>query len=250
MITAIVLGGGQLKEQSLPKSLIEFQGSPLIVRITEALEKSSYVSSIILIVPDEVRNSVDGKFSKVKAFVSSGKDLIEKIYEALDYVDTEYVLIMPVDVPFINEEVIDGFILECLEKKGDAFYPIISKQVIEKRFPGTKRTYGKLKEGTFTGGNVFLIKKSLFYLNRNFIEEIYAARKNAFKMARVAGIGIFLKGLLGILRIRDAEKRVSKLFNNAELKAVITKYPEIGIDVDKIEDLEMLKKLERVGSNA
>lgn len=250
MITAIVLGGGHLKDQSLPKSFIEFEGSPLIYRIVEALENSLYVESIILIVPDEVKSFLNGRFSKIKAFVSSGKDLITKIYEALDYVDTDYVLIMPVDVPLISKDVIDGFILECLEKKGDAFYPIISKQVLEERFPGVKRTYGKLKEGTFTGGNIFLIKKSLFYLNRDFIEDIYAARKNAFKMARVAGIGILLKGLLGILRIRDAEKKVSKLFNNAELKAVITKYPEIGMDIDKLEDLEMLKKIEKAGSNA
>lgn len=250
MITAIVLGGGYLKHQSLPKSLIVFEGNPLIVRIAESLERSRHVNQVVYIVPEEARQLVEGRFSKTKGFVSSGKDLIKKIYEALDLIDTEFVLIIPVDVPFVDSKIIDGFIEECFAVSGDGFYPIIEKESLEKRFPGTKRTYGKLKEGTFTGGNMFLVRKSLFYLNRDFIEEIYAARKDSIKMARVAGLSVFLKGLFGILKIRDAEKRVSKLFNNADLKAVITRYPEIGIDVDKEEDLELLKRMERRSHNA
>lgn len=249
MITAIVLGGGVLKNISRPKSLIEFQGAPLIVRLAESLEKSRYVDEVVFLIPQDARSLIEGKFRKPAYYLTSGANLIEKIYEALEFVKTEYVLIVPVDVPLLNEKIIDGFIEECLAKNGDGFYPIIEKQVLEKKFPGTQRTYGRLKEGIFTGGNLFLIKKSLFYLNRKFIEEIYESRKDAFKMAKVAGITVFLKGLLGILKIQDAEKRVSKLFNNADLKAVITKYPEIGIDVDKPEDLDFLKKFEGTGAN-
>lgn len=250
MITAIVLGGGHLKNNSQLKSLIEYKGTPLIVRAVESLEKSRHVQSVVLILPDEVRGLINGKFRKVSGLIRAGENLIEKIYEALELVKTEYVLILPVDVPFVNSEVIDGFIEECLKLKGDAFYPIISKEELERKFPGTKRTYGRLKEGIFTGGNILLVKRELFYLNRDFIEEIYKARKDAFKMARVAGFSVFIKGVLGILRIRDAEKRVSKLFNNAELKAVITQYPEIGIDVDKMEDIDLMQRYEGADINA
>jgi GTP:adenosylcobinamide-phosphate guanylyltransferase len=244
MIASILLGGGRLKN-SLPKSLIKFKNQPLIIRLVRALENSKYVSKLILILPEEAKGLVETlELKKETKIIEAGNDLIERIFEALKLVDTEYVLILPVDVPLVNEEVIDGFIEECLAIGGDAFYPIIKQEVIEKKFPGTKRTYGRLKEGVFTGGNIFLVKKDLFYLNRRFIEEIYQARKNSLKMARVAGITVLIKGLLGKLEIKDAESRVSRLFNNAELKAVITRYPELGIDVDKDEDLEFLLKLE------
>jgi molybdopterin-guanine dinucleotide biosynthesis protein A len=245
MITGIILAGGHLKDKNLPKSNIVFRGKTLIERIVEALAKSKYVSEIIVIAYSEGLSKLpEDKKALLKAEIPAGEDLIGRIFTALDEASNEFILIIPVDVPFVDERVIDGFIEECLKEENDAYYPIIKKEVIEEAFPETKRTYGKLKEGTFTGGNLFLIKKSLFYRNRRFIEDIYNARKSAYKMARVAGAKIFLKGIFGTLTVRDAEKRVSKLFENARLKAVETRFPEIGIDVDKEEDLLFLKKYE------
>lgn len=245
MITGIVLAGGQLKGKNLPKSNIVFRGKTLIERVVDALFKSKYVSEIIVIAGDEgLRVLSEEKKALLKAVVPAGDDLIGRIFTALDYASNEFILLIPVDIPFVDERILDGFIEECFKEENDAYYPIIKKEVIEKAFPETKRTYGKLKDGTFTGGNLFLVKKNLFYKNRRFIEEIYDARKSAYKMARVAGFKIFLKGVFGTLTVKDAEERVSKLFENAKLKAVETSFPEIGIDVDKEEDLLFLKKYE------
>lgn len=244
MITAILLGGGRLKN-SQPKSLISFKGQPLIIRLADALEKSKYVNRIVFIVPEEAKQLLKNfEFSKDTDLIDAGEDLIDRIYRALELVDTDYVLLLPVDVPLIDEKVIDGFIDECMNLGGDAFYPIIRQEVIESKFPGTRRTYGRLKEGIFTGGNIFLVKRDLFYINRRFIEEVYQARKSSLKMARIAGLTVLLKGLFGRLKVEDAERRVSRLFNDARLKSVITRYPELGIDIDKDEDLELLRRLE------
>jgi len=248
MITAILLGGGRLKNSQL-KSLISFKGKPLIVRLADALEKSKYVSRIVFILPEEAKQLLENyRLTKKADVIDAGDDLIERIYKALELVETEYVLLLPVDVPLVDEKVVDGFIEECMNLGGDAFYPIIRQEVIEARFPGTRRTYGRLKEGVFTGGNIFLVKKDLFYINRRFIEEIYQARKSSLKMARIAGLSVLLKGLFGRLKVEDAERRVSRLFNDARLKSVVTIYPELGIDVDKDEDLEILRKLEEAES--
>lgn len=245
MITAVVLAGGYIKEINTPKSLVKFREKTLIERIIDSLSKSRFIKEIVLIAgEDGVSALTEEQKRNLVAVVPAGEDLIEKIFEALDKVSGEMVLLIPVDIPFVDEKVIDGFIEECLQEEADAYYPIIRKETIEKVFPETKRTYGKLKDGTFTGGNLFLVKKDLFYKNRRFIEEIYDARKNAYKMAKVAGFKVFLKGIFGVLKIKDAEKRVSRLFDNARMKAVETRFPEIGIDVDKVADIEFLKKYE------
>jgi hypothetical protein len=59
-------------------------------------------------------------------------------------------------------------------------------------------------------------------------------------MARVIGLSCALKLLVGILTIEEAEKRVSKLIR-ARGKAIITREVEIGMDVDKKEDLILVR---------
>lgn len=245
MITAIVLAGGQLKHQPIPKSLIRFKEKTLIEIVIDALNASEKVNEVVVIAPPEAVPFIKNSSSKLKQIINASEDLIERLYKAIEFAESEFLLIVPVDIPLITKEIVDGFIEECLREESDAYYPIISKEILEKRFPGTIRTYAKLKEGVFTGGNMFLIRKSLFEINRPFVEEIFRARKSAYKMAMVAGPRILIKGILRLLTVEEAEKRVSKLFKNARMKAVFTQFPEIGIDVDKEEDIEYLEKLER-----
>lgn len=240
MLTAIILAGGTVKGQNIPKSLFKVGDRNLLQITLDACERSRLVDEVIVICPAQAASYLNG-YSKVKDWIESSEDLIERIYTAIDRTRADDLLILPVDMPFITAEIIDGFIEECLAEPVGGYYPILTREMLEERFPGTKRTYAKLKDGIYTGGNIFLIKKTVMINRRDFIEELYEARKKPFKLARAVGISMFIKGLLRILTVREAEERVSKLVN-APLKAVYTRYPEIGIDIDKPEDVEYVRR--------
>ena len=73
------------------------------------------------------------------------------------------------------------------------------------------------------------------------IGRLYAARKNPVKLAALLGIG-FLFGLVtGRLRIAQLEARASQLVGG-RVSAVISTYPELGFDVDKLEDLNLARR--------
>jgi len=61
-------------------------------------------------------------------------------------------------------------------------------------------------------------------------------------MARLVGFGFLLAYLFGFMTIAMAERRISSLVGYRGA-AVISDYPEIGVDVDKISDLDMARRL-------
>jgi hypothetical protein len=77
---------------------------------------------------------------------------------------------------------------------------------------------------------------------QEWIAQMVENRKKPLAMAQVLGLKIILKYLLKRLCIEDVEKRVEKVLGMRGL-AVITPYPEIGFDVDKVEHVDVAKDL-------
>jgi hypothetical protein len=115
-------------------------------------------------------------------------------------------------------------------------YPIVPKEAVEARFPGNRRTYARLKEGTFTGGNLLLLDKALFFQALPLARRVVALRKRPLALARLIGLDILLKLLLGRLSLPELEARARRILG-VEARALVTPYPEVGVDVDKEEDL-------------
>ncbi len=66
----------------------------------------------------------------------------------------EYVLIVSSDIPAITGEMVDWVVKTAMETKLDVYYNVIQREVMEKRFPGSKRTWTRLKEMEVCGGDM------------------------------------------------------------------------------------------------
>ena len=118
----------------------------------------------------------------------------------------------------------------------DGLPAFTSKEAVEARFPRTKRTYARLREGTFTGGNLLLLDKSLFRKALPLARRVVALRKRPLALARLVGWDVLLKLLLGRLSLAEVEARAQRILG-VEARALVTPYPEVGVDVDREEDL-------------
>jgi hypothetical protein len=136
---------------------------------------------------------------------------------------------------------IEEFIKKCIERKADIGYPIITKENIIEKYPETKRTYVKMKEGVFCGGNMVFFKPDVFFQNKELIQELFNNRKDNWKNAKILGLKIILKFLFKTLTLEEVEKKVTKMIGYKSI-AVIISYPEMMIDLDKPSDLELIKK--------
>jgi hypothetical protein len=114
---------------------------------------------------------------------------------------------------------------------------------MEKRYPGSKRTWTKLKGVEVCGGdvNVGRINMILGSENKEMWDKITDSRKNPLKQAELIGFGTALRLIFGQLTLERAVTDVMKRLNISG-KAILCPYAEVGMDVDKLFQLEIMRE--------
>ena len=151
-----------------------------------------------------------------------------------------HVLTVSSDIPAITGAMVDWTVNTCLETDHDIYYNLITRQVMEARFPNSKRSYIRLDEAEVCGGDLNVIRANTVTANEELWERIIAARKSAMKQAALVGFGTLFLLLLHRLTIESTIQRVSKRLNISG-RAIFCPYAEIGMDVDKPHQLEILR---------
>jgi hypothetical protein len=122
----------------------------------------------------------------------------------------------------------------------DIEYTAIERTVMESRFPGSNRSYVKLKDVEVCGGDVHGLRLSLVG-QWDLWERLINARKNIFKQAALIGFDTLFFLLTRSMTLKQAESLVSKRLGIVG-KATLSPYAEMGMDVDKPFQLEIMRK--------
>jgi hypothetical protein len=152
------------------------------------------------------------------------------------------VLVVTGDVPAITGEAIDDFVRQSLERNAEFAYAVVPREAMEAAFPGGKRTYIRMSEGSVTGGNVAILTPEVLSRNREFGQRLFETRKSAARMAQLLGARVVLGLMIGRLRPADLERRMGQLLY-ARCRAVFSEHAGIGMDVDKSADRELVERV-------
>jgi len=243
MLNAIILAGDKEDGHNVfetNKALLPINGKPMIEYIIKALRMTPYVGKIAVVGPVDKLKTVIG--DKVDFLVEQGDSMLDNADRGIRlFRNDEHVLILTSDIPMITPKAIEDFILQSEALKADFCYPVVRKEVNEKKFPGAKRTYVRLKDGVFTGGNIIYISPAVFERCKDFATKLIEFRKEPIKTARLLGTALLIKLVLGKATIAEIERRFDDILD-ITAKAVISAYPEIGNDVDKPDDVETVSK--------
>jgi len=247
-VNVILLAGaantGPLREVSSAtnEALIDINGKPMVQYVIDALERSQEVRRIVVTAPPgEVEPHVTG--TKLE-FVPSHNHIMDNILEAVRVLpQDEQVLVVTSDVPLITAEIIDNLVATCRTRPAELYYPIVERGVAEAAFPHVKRTYVTLRDGVFTGGNIFLAHPSIADRVAPRIRAFLDVRKSPLKMVSLLGLGFTLRYILfKNLSLEELEKKGSELLD-VKGAVVVVPWPEVGVDVDKPSDLELVRSL-------
>ncbi|MEW5707236.1 MAG: nucleotidyltransferase family protein [Actinomycetota bacterium] len=241
MVSALVLAGGSAKElAAVPaKGLVPVNGRPMVEYVVDALHRCPDIDRICVVMP--VEYSFNRQIEEKLSIVLADGNLLEVLKAGINSLNTEdMVLAMSADIPLITPEAISDFLQRCSKRKADIYYSIVKDDNIIKHFPSVKRTYARVREGNFTGGNLILLKPQFVEKNIELIERVLESRKKPVRIVRILGISFLLRFVLGLLEISQIEKRIGKLTRSA-CAGIITPFAEIGLDVDKQSDLELVE---------
>lgn len=247
---AIVMAGGIPKPedplyeftQGEPKALLDVAGKPMVQWVLDAISGTESVERVVLIsLPEEAGLTC----SKPVTYLPDQGGLLENVRGGIEKAvdinpEATHVLTVSSDIPIIKSEMIDWMVKENSGSDLELYYTVILREVMEKRFPESKRSYTLLKDAELCGGDLNMIRSSTVHANVDLWDQIVAARKSVFKQAALLGYGNLLLLLSRQLTLDGAVKRVTEKMNITG-KAVISPYAELGMDVDKPHQLEIVR---------
>ncbi|MDD4615194.1 MAG: NTP transferase domain-containing protein, partial [Caldisericia bacterium] len=160
-IDILVMAGGSEPQWYHPpienKTQIPIHGKACLEWIADAIQNSktdtavsqTYTIRTILLGTRALETKKN--LSLFDTFVLTSEDnlLSDNVRLGMEAVQGEYVLLVTGDIPCIRAEHIHNILHQLQENDTvDIYVPIVEKSAIEDRFPGSHRTYGKIKEGS------------------------------------------------------------------------------------------------------
>lgn len=247
MTEAVLLAGspnsGPLRavDAAAWEALIPVGGVPMVTMVARVLLAVPEVTRLAVVAPPEVHPVLpaDERIMSVPA----GDSLMENLARGLAaFPGAPQVLVATADIPLLTPAAVEDFLARCGDRTADIYYPVAEEKVVSARYPNVKRTYVRLRDGRFTGGNIALFRPAAFARCRAKGEEFAAYRKKPLKLARVVGLGFLLRFISGRVTLRDAEHKVTSLVGISG-RVVVTPFPEVAVDVDKPGDLELAREI-------
>jgi molybdopterin-guanine dinucleotide biosynthesis protein A len=239
---AVVLAGGNPKQDDLlysltgnkQKALLMISGKPMVQWVIDALNDSQTVDHIILV---GLNSDCGVSCKKPITYVPDQGSMLNNIRTGIKKVseinpNAEHTLLASSDIPGITGEMVDWTISNAQTTDDDIYYSIVTREVMENRFPGSNRSYIHLKNLEICGGDLNVIRISIAVGRDDLWNQLIAGRKNVFKQATLIGFDTLL---LLLLRLLTLEKLIRTITNRFDLtgRVLISPYAEVAMDIDK-----------------
>jgi GTP:adenosylcobinamide-phosphate guanylyltransferase len=225
------------------KAMIDVAGKPMIQWILDALGNARSVDNIIVIGLSP-ESGVTCK--KPLYFIANqGRMLanaVAGINKAIELKkDTDYVLLVSSDIPALRAEMVDWLVDTCMQTKDDLYYGICPREVMEKRYPDSKRTFTHLKDMDVCGADINMSHVRMATEHLDMWESLIGNRKSPLKQARIIGLGTLFALFTRRLTLNDAVQRVCNRIG-IRGRAIVWPYAEACMDVDKPHQLELMRE--------
>ncbi|MBQ6453597.1 MAG: nucleotidyltransferase family protein, partial [Coriobacteriales bacterium] len=199
-VDVLIMAGGSASAlgSDVPcKGVFPINGKPMVEYIVDAMRASSMVDRIFVTAP--TNEGLGDWVSKVDGVVVTDGDFVQnglaggRAIVASASNPARPFLGCTGDIPAITPEAVDDFAVQSLASGVDFTYMFISKETMEGQIPGAQRSYFKLKEGTFTSGNMMLVSAERMQDVADFAQRFFEARKSPLQVAKMAPLGCLLK---------------------------------------------------------
>lgn len=227
--------------QGQPKAMLEIEGQPMVQWVVDALDNSQKIENIVVVGLDPAANL---KSSKPIHYLSNQGGMVDNLRAGmmkLREINPQVTKLLAVssDIPAITPDMVDWLVNEVQNTDDDVYYCLVPREVMEKRYPGSNRSYTHLRDMEVCGGDMNALDARLVDQNTEIWNKLTEARKNVVKQAALIGFGTLFLLLVRQATINSTVKRVSKKLG-VKGRAIISPYAEIGMDIDKPHQLEIV----------
>jgi GTP:adenosylcobinamide-phosphate guanylyltransferase len=253
---AIVLAGRRSGEDALAlaagadhRALLEIEGEPMLLRVVDRLLGWPSIEHVLINIDEPERlesipRLVAHRDAGRAAFLRSTESPSRSVLESLDQSGLAEgpLLVTTADHALLDDAMLEAFLGASARSQADLTLGLVSRTTIEARFPEAKRTYLRFRDDAYSGANLFLFRRPAARRVAEFWRTVESERKRPWRIARAFGGVNLLLFVSRRLTLEAAMTRASHVVG-AQVEAIPLRIAEAAVDVDKLEDLELVRSI-------
>jgi GTP:adenosylcobinamide-phosphate guanylyltransferase len=253
---ALVLAGrreGQVdtlaREAHAPhRALLKVGGLPMLERVVRTLEESPRVGSIAVSSDaPEVLREVPGLARRIEAgtlrLLPSERSPSRSALAGLESLGpAQPVLVTTADHALLTPAIVDHFLEAAERSAADLAVGVVAVSRVRSRFPESRRTVLPLRGEGFCGANLFAFRTPQARRAAEFWVRAESFRKRPWRLVSVFGPVALALFALRRLDLERALERASRAIG-ARIRPIALPFAEAAVDVDRLEDLELARRV-------
>jgi GTP:adenosylcobinamide-phosphate guanylyltransferase len=247
LLTALVLAGSRREGDPLAaqagvshKALIPIHGVPMLHRVVESLCGVPRIGRILVAIEDPAIVAALPPCRVPVSAVRAAAGPSASVAAVLASESTPLV-VTTADHALLQAAWVDELLdADCGD--ADAWIALARREAVLAAAPGTLRTWLHFADGDYSGCNLFLLRTPAVKGIVSLWQQLEADRKRPLTLLRRLGLLHVLRYRLGLLTLTSAMARLGHLAG-ASLRPVVLRDGRAAIDVDKPEDLALVRQM-------
>ena len=230
------------------KCLAPVAGRPMLQRVVETLAASPRVGRIAVSLRD---TAVIDEVPALAPLIEAGRLLplqaagtpSRSVLQAVEDLGRSFpLLITTADHALLSPQMVEHFCRESLAAQAQVTAGLTASAVLLAGYPQSRRTYLKFRDERYSGSNLFALMEPGALQAVQVWLRAEQQRKRPWRIAAVFGPRLLLGYLLRRYSLDAALEQVSRRIG-LRVAAVKMPFAEAAIDVDKAEDLKLVRQI-------
>lgn len=252
-ITAILLAGSRPTPDPLAvaagvaiKPLVPVAGEPMINHPARALLAHPAVGQVIILTQSADSFAADPATAWLAThphvrFEQSGAGISSSLLALLERDDVPFpILLTTADHVLLDSVMLDQFTREAAG--ADIAVAMVERATLLARYPGSRRTWLKFRDGWWSGANIFWFGSDRARPVIALWQEVEQDRKKGWKIVSAFGPVALIGTLLRLLTLRGGIARIGRRFGLVA-RLVAMEKAEACIDADKVDDVVLIERI-------
>ena len=230
------------------KCLVQVAGKPIIEWVIDALEGANAAGRTSLCCDPKTdlgaANVVAQRLANGRLdLVAADSSPVRSVLKAANAMLSPFpLLIVSSDSALLDSKILRHFCDKALACEEDILIGVARETDITRDLPPTKRTYMRFADGGFSGCNLFMLRTPHALRAIAFWIDMERHRKTPWKLACHFGPTLLLSLLARRWTFAEALSRIGARLQ-VTARPIIIPFARAAVDVDKLEDLELVRRL-------
>jgi GTP:adenosylcobinamide-phosphate guanylyltransferase len=230
------------------RALLDVAGTPMLVRVVRCLRETGRIERLLVSIdePEAIASVPELAALAREGALGVHRSLASPSRSVLDLLDrlppARPVLITTADHALLTPEMVTHFLDAADASGADVVAGVVRREVIEARFPETRRTWLRFRDADVSGANLFAFRTPDAKRAAEFWQRAESFRKRPWRLVAAFGPVALTAFVLRRLDLAAAAERASRAFG-ARAQVVALPFAEAAIDVDRPADHELATRI-------